>query len=108
MQWWQSNGNNHAEQHNEQAAKTIEPNSESLNAGTQASSADVLCFKGTPYSDIVQQLLTNIGSHGGAVQGERNTVYFSLANYMRYICDFDAALLLQVLPDFALSVEERK
>ena len=108
MQWWQSNGNIQAEQHNEQAAITIEPKSESLNVGTQASSSDVLCFKGTPYSDIVQQLLTNIGSHGGAVQGERNTVYFSLANYMRYICDFDAALLLQVLPDFGLSVEERK
>ena len=48
------------------------------------------------------------GNGGGAVQGERNTVYFSLANYMRYICDFDAELLLQVLPDFGLSVQERK
>lgn len=66
------------------------------------------CFKGIPYKEIVEQLMTSIGSNGGAVQGERNTVYFSLANYMRYICDFDAALLLQVLPDFGLAVEERR
>lgn len=66
------------------------------------------CFKGIPYSEIVEQLMTSIGSNGGAVQGERNTVYFSLANYMRYICDFDAALLLQVLPDFGLAVDERR
>ena len=67
-----------------------------------------LCFKGIPYSEIVEQLMTSIGSNGGAVRGERNTVYFSLANYMRYICDFDAALLLKVLPDFGLGAEERK
>ena len=73
-----------------------------------AGAAEELCFKGIPYSEIVEQLMTSIGSNGGAVQGERNTVYFSLANYMRYICDFDAALLLQVLPDFGLAVEERK
>lgn len=70
--------------------------------------AEELCFKGIPYSEIVEQLMTSIGANGGAVQGERNTVYFSLANYMRYICDFDAALMLRVLPDFGLAVEERK
>lgn len=70
--------------------------------------SDSLCFKGIPYPDIVEQLMTSIGSNGGAVQGERNTVYFSLANYMRYICDFNADLLLQVLPDFGLALEERK
>lgn len=73
-----------------------------------AGAAEELCFKGIPYSEIVEQLMTSIGSNGGAVQGERNTVYFSLANYMRYICDFDAALMLRVLPDFGLAVEERK
>lgn len=70
--------------------------------------AEEPCFKGIPYSEIVEQLMTSIGSNGGAVQGERNTVYFSLANYMRYICDFDAALMLRVLPDFGLAVEERR
>ena len=67
-----------------------------------------LSYRGIPYEDIVQQLLIATGNCDGAVQGERNTVYFSLANYMRYICDFNAELLLQVLPDFGLSEQERR
>ena len=67
-----------------------------------------LCYRGIPYADIVQQLLIAIGAADGAVQGERNTVYFSMANYMRYICDFNVDLLLQVLPDFGLSETERR
>ena len=66
------------------------------------------CYRGIPYADIVQQLLIAIGAADGAVQGERNTVYFSMANYMRYICDFNVDLLLQVLPDFGLSETERR
>jgi len=65
-------------------------------------------YRGIPYSAIVQQLMLSIGAADGAEQGERNTVYFSLACYMRYICDFDAALLLQVLPDFGLGESERR
>ena len=65
-------------------------------------------YRGIPYADIIEQLMVATGSDGGAVMGERNTVYFSLANYMRYICDFDAGLLLKVLPDFGLSEQERK
>ena len=67
-----------------------------------------LCYRGIPYEDIVQQLLLATGNCGGAEVGERNTVYFSLANYMRYICDFNADLLLQVLPNFGLSEQERR
>ena len=67
-----------------------------------------LSYRGIPYSDIIEQLMIATGNGGGAVQGERNTVYFSLANYMRYICDFDAEVLLEVLPDFGLSVQERR
>lgn len=65
-------------------------------------------YRGIPYSDIIAQLMLATGNGGGAVQGERNTVYFSLANYMRYICDFNADLLLRVLPDFGLSEPERR
>ena len=65
-------------------------------------------YRGIPYSSIVEQLLIATGNGGGAVQGERNTVYFSLANYMRYICDFNAELLLKVLPDFGLGESERR
>lgn len=65
-------------------------------------------YRGIPYEDIVKQLLIATGNCDGAVQGERNTVYFSLANYMRYICDFNADLLLRILPDFGLSEQERR
>ena len=65
-------------------------------------------YRGIPYSAIVSQLLIAIGNCGGAEVGERNTVYFTLASYMRYICDFNPDLLLRVLPDFGLSVQERR
>ena len=106
--------NNRAEVHKKPAAPEIpdrnaNPEGDAaLKGDAQIAGAEELCFKGIPYSEIVDQLMTSIGSNGGAVQGERNTVYFSLANYMRYICDFDAALMLRVLPDFGLAVEERK
>ena len=65
-------------------------------------------YRGIPYADIIQQLLISIGAADGAEVGERNTVYFSLACYMRYICDFNADLLLRILPDFCLSEPERR
>ena len=71
-------------------------------------SADDLDYKGIPYKSIIDQLLISMGNCGGAEVGERNTVYFSLATYMRYICDFDQALLLRILPDFGLSEAERR
>ena len=67
-----------------------------------------LTYRGMPYDAIVKQLMIEIGAAEGAMQGERNTIYFSLANYMRYICDFDPALLLRILPDFGLSEAERR
>ena len=76
--------------------------------GCQVLGANPPSYRGIPYSDIVSQLMIATGNADGAVQGERNTVYFSLANYMRYICDFNADLLLNVLPDFGLSEAERR
>ena len=75
---------------------------------TTASIASDLNYRNIPYTAIVSQLLIAIGNCGGAEVGERNTVYFTLASYMRYICDFNAELLLQVLPDFGLSQQERR
>ena len=69
---------------------------------------NTLSYRGIAYEEIVKQLMIEIGAAEGAMQGERNTVYFSLANYMRYICDFDSGLLLKVLPDFGLSEQERR
>ena len=65
-------------------------------------------YRGIPYADIVQQLMISTGNCGGAEVGERNTVYFSLACYMRYICDFNPDLLLSILPPFGLSEAERR
>lgn len=63
-------------------------------------------YRGIPYSEIIAQLISILG--GEPVQGERNTFYFSLVRYMRYICDFNPTTLLNILPDFGLSLEERQ
>ena len=76
--------------------------------GCQVLGANPPSYRGIPYADIVSQLMVSTGAAGGAEVGERNTVYFSLAVYMRYICDFNPDLLLQVLPDFGLSEQERR
>ena len=73
-----------------------------------AEGCNTLSYRGIAYEDIVKQLLIATGNCDGAVQGERNTVFFTLANYMRYICDFNADLMLRVLPDFGLSEQERR
>ena len=84
------------------------PPHEPSSISPESNSGDVLQYRGIPYSAIVQQLMLSIGAADGAEQGERNTVYFTLANYMRYICDFNVDLLLQVLPTFGLSEPERR
>lgn len=86
----------------------VETPSGSETSEVAVTAIDGLSYKGIPYDDIVKQLLIATGNCDGAVQGERNTVYFTMANYMRYICDFNADLLLRVLPDFGLSESERK
>ena len=86
----------------------LPPHQETLSIASESNSDNALCYRGIPYASIVEQLLIATGNGGGAVQGERNTVYFSLANYMRYICDFNAELLLKVLPDFGLRESERR
>ena len=85
----------------------LPPHVEDSSSPAQRDSAE-LSYRGIPYADIVKQLMIEIGAADGAMQGERNTVFFSLANYMRYICDFDLALLLRILPDFGLSEQERR
>lgn len=84
----------------------LPPHVESPSINPESNSGDVLSYRDIPYSDIVAQLINILG--GEPVQGERNTFYFSLVRYMRYICDFNPATLLQILPDFGLSLEERQ
>ena len=64
------------------------------------------CFKGVPYSQIIQQWFLLAG--GEPVQGERNDKLHRLASHLRYIADNDEALLLQVMPRYGLSEEEMK
>ena len=85
---------------------TVSKAATSPNLGEELNS-DSETYRGIPYSDIVEELLLQTGNAGGVVQGERNTVYFSMANYMRYICDFNKELLFRVLPDFGLPEQER-
>ena len=65
-----------------------------------------MCFKGVPYSQIIQQWFRLAG--GEPVQGERNDKLHRLASHLRYIADNDEALLLQVMPRYGLSEEEMK
>ena len=87
--------------------RALPPASEDSSSPSRSVSSE-LAYRGIPYGDIIDQLLIATGNGGGAEVGERNTVYFSLANYMRYICDFNPDLLLLVLPDFGLSEPERR
>ena len=81
---------------------------ELASTGHREAGDEEMRYRGIPYDDIVAQLMLSIGAADGAVQGERNTVYFSLSTYMRYITDFNADLLLRILPDFGLSEQERR
>ena len=65
-----------------------------------------MCFKGVPYSQIIQQWFRLAG--GEPVQGERNDKLHRLASHLRYIADNDEALMLQVMPRYGLSEEEMK
>ena len=93
----------------------VDPSSVSpeSNSGTslpfrEESEVGSLSYRGITYADIIEQLMVATVNAGGAIVGERNTVYFSLSTYMRYITDFNAELLLRILPDFGLSEQERR
>ena len=62
-------------------------------------------FRGIPYDAIVNELANLLG--GTPEMGERNQFYFTMVKYMRYICDFQAARCVAVLPDYGLSLSER-
>ena len=67
--------------------------------------ADTNNYRGTPYADIVRELVLLLG--GEPAMGERNQFYFTLVRYIRYICNFDPDMCVRVLPDFGLSLSER-
>ena len=70
-----------------------------------AGQGDTPDFRGIPYDAIVRELIQLLG--GEPSLGERNQFYFTLVRYMRYICDFQPARCVAVLPDFGLTYQER-
>ena len=67
--------------------------------------ADTTLYRGIAYAEIVRELANLLG--GTPAMGERNQFYFTMVKYMRYICDFQAARCVAVLPDYGLSLSER-
>ena len=63
-----------------------------------------LCFKGIPYSRIVEEWWKRNG--GVPQEGERNVKLYQLAVNLRAICDNNKALLLQVMPRLGLDEQE--
>ena len=63
-------------------------------------------FRGIPYDKIAQALLWKLGYGDAPAKGERNTALYTMARYMRFICDFNEQKLFQVLPHWGLSDHE--
>lgn len=63
-------------------------------------------FQGLKYGDIAKEWLRMNG--GEPVEGERNAKLYKLATRMRYICDFNQATMLRVMPRYGLGEEEMK
>ena len=61
-------------------------------------------YKGVPLKRIVEVLITRTG--GEPVEGERNNRIFSTASYLRFICDFDAKRLCELIPHYGLGDTE--
>ncbi len=63
-------------------------------------------YKGIAYEKIVQALLWKLGYGDAPAEGERNTALYTMSRYLRFICDFDAQKLFQILPHWGLSDHE--
>lgn len=61
-------------------------------------------YKGIPYDRICRTWLEHTG--GEPTKGERNMRLFKLATRLRYICDFNEATMLRVIPTYGLPAEE--
>ena len=71
-----------------------------------SSEPNPLVFRGVPYEKIISELVSLLG--GEPAIGERNQFYFTMVRYIRYICDFNVDKCVAILPDFGLSLAERK
>lgn len=63
-------------------------------------------YRGLKYSDIITEWWQRTG--GEPVKGDRNAKLFRLAGRLRYICDFNEATLLRIMPRYGLPESEMK
>lgn len=63
-------------------------------------------YKGVEFSRIIEEWFRLQG--GEPVEGDRNTKLHRLATRLRYICDFNEATLLRVMPSYGLPEAEMK
>ena len=63
-------------------------------------------YQGIPLGEIAKEWFRLNG--GEPTQGERNAKLYKLATRMRYVCDFNEATLLRVLPRYGLQEDEMK
>lgn len=61
-------------------------------------------YKGVPYSEIIKEWFEREG--GEPQQGNRNASLYKLAMRLRYICDFNAATMLRIMPTYGLPENE--
>lgn len=55
-------------------------------------------YQGIPYQELIDKLVELLG--GAPEHGSRNSFIFSLACYLRYLCDDNPAWIKQVIPTF--------
>ena len=63
-------------------------------------------YKGVGYDRIVQAMLWKLGYGDRPVEGERNNALFVLSRYLRFVCDFNADWICQVIPHWGLPGHE--
>ncbi len=88
----------------EQEAVAQKP--EGVEAKETAETPDNPNYKGIAYESIVKALLWKLGYGDAPVEGERNTALYTMSRYLRFICDFDAQKLFQIIPHWGLSDNE--
>ena len=86
--------------------KSLEGVDSSETLSMLSSEPNPLVFRGVPYEKIISELVNLLG--GEPAIGERNQFYFTMVRYIRYICDFNVDKCVAILPDFGLSLAERK
>jgi hypothetical protein len=63
-------------------------------------------YNGIPYHQIASQLLLKKGYGEQPVEGNRNNALYDVSRYLRFICDFSAEWIFQVVPHWGLSGQE--